>query len=577
MSNHGHGHRHPIIWVKDFIFLAKPFWLSKEKYRAWFLLILVIMLNLSVVAMSVIINKWYNGFYDSIQNYDKTAFMKNILRFCYLAFFFISLQVLSFYFRKKLEIMWRKWANNYYITKWFQHKAYYKTKFLTNVIDNPDQRISEDINGFIVLSFDFTLGLLSEVVSLVSFVIILWRISGNWSFHLWHRDFVIHGYMVWVALLYAILGTYFTFKIGRPLIRLNYQEQTYEANFRYGLMRIREHNESIAFYNGEKNEQHNLMHKFSMVVNNFMSIVYRQMKINIFSSAYVQIAIIFPFVVAAPRYFAKVIKLGGMMQIIQAFSHVRDSFSYFINSYISLSGWRAVMDRLIGFNRNLIEIEKFTPLDIKNSDVPLRVTNLNLYLPNGSLLLNNINFELNVGDRLLIQGHSGCGKTTLLRTLAGIWHFANGDIEQQNGTTSLFMSQKPYIPIDNLYHAICYPLINHLPSESDMLELLKQCKLEHLSSRLNDTVNWSNILSVGEQQKIAFCRLLLNKPDIVYLDEASSALDEDTENILYSLIINKLPRTVIISVAHRSSVTKWHNKILNFNKEIKSNEYTAQY
>lgn len=557
------GHRHPVVWVKDFIYLAKPFWLSKERYVAWTLLILVIILNLSVVGMTVIINNWYNGFYDSIQNYDKVLFMKNIVKLCYLAFFYILLQVLSFYLRKNLEIKWRKWANNYYITKWFSHKAYYKTKFLNNAIDNPDQRISEDINGFIVLSFDLTLGVLSEVVSLISFIIILWKLSGSWSFHIGPYNFTIHGYMVFAALLYSICGTYITFKIGRPLIRLNYQEQAYEASFRYGLMRVREHNESIAFYNGEKNEQYNLMHRFSMVANNFMSIVYRQMKINIFKIGYSQIAIIFPFVVLAPKYFTKVIKLGGLMQIIKAFSYVNDAFSYFINSYISLSGWRTVMDRLIGFNKNIEQTEQFSPLNVKNSDIPIRVRNLNLYLPNGYNLVKDINFELNRGDRLLIKGCSGSGKTTLLRTLAGIWHFANGDIEQQYGLNILFMSQKPYMPIDNLYNSVCYPLVHQLPKKNEIRIILEQCKLEHLYGKLDDVNNWSNILSIGEQQKVAFCRLLLNKPDIVYLDEASSALDEETESILYNLIISKLPNTIIISVAHRSSLNKWHNKILN--------------
>ena len=557
------GHRHPLVWMKDFLFLAKPFWLSKQKYYAWPLLILIIILNLSIVGMSVLINNWYNGFYDSIQNYDKVAFMKSIFRLCYLAFFYILLQVLSFYLRKHLEIKWRKWANNYYISNWFKNKAYYKTKFLNNSVDNPDQRISEDINGFIVLSLDLTLGLLSEIVSLISFVIILWKISGTFSFNLGQHKFTIHGYMVFASLLYAMVGTYFTFKIGKPLIRLNYQEQAYEASFRYNLMRVRENNESIAFYNGEKSEQHNLMNRFNMVANNFIFIVYRQIKIDIFKIAYSQIAIIFPFVILASKYFTKVIKLGGMMQIIQAFNKVNDACSYFINAYTSLSGWRAVMDRLIGFNQNIQETEKFLPLVVKNSGITIKVTNLNLYLPNGCMLMKDVNFELHRGDRLLIKGCSGSGKTSLLRALAGIWPFVNGEVEQQPGIHSLFMSQKPYMPIDHLYNSICYPLLQKLPQRSYVLSLLKQCELEYLVGKLDDIGNWSSILSVGEQQKIAFCRLLLNQPDIVYLDEATSALDEESESILYNLVINKLPNTVIVSVAHRSSVNKWHNKIIN--------------
>ena len=560
--------RRPILWIKDCISLAKPFWVSSEKYKAIVLITLVIALNLAQVGMTVLINKWYNGFYNALQNFNKTVFNSFIIKFCFLAFTAITFSVLAYYFRKLLEIRWRKWLVNYYINRWFSHKAFYKTKFLNQISDNPDQRISEDINAFIILTLDLSLGFLNSVVTLFSFVIILWTLSGNWGFTISGHHFTIYGYMVWAALLYAIFGTYITFKIGKPLIRLDYQQQAYEAGFRYSLVRVRENSESIAFFNGEEMERNNLMHKFKLVFNNFVGIIYRQMKIDIFGVGYAQIAIIFPFVVAAPRYFAKIIKLGDVMQISSAFGRVQGAMSYFINAYTSLSGWRATMDRLLGFQKAVDQTANLNGLEIKSGNNILELKNVVLSLPDGQILAKNISFTLNNADRLLVKGRSGCGKTTLLRTIARLWHFAKGEINQKPHTTSLFIAQKPYIPIENLAFAVSYPKTQHLPSDIEIKQILIDCKLDNLVDKLAEINDWSNVLSLGEQQRIAFCRILINKPDVVYLDESTSALDEETENELYKLIVDRLPNTVIVSVTHHSSVAKWHNQVLDFNKLV---------
>lgn len=559
----------PLIWIKDCITLAKPFWVSEEKYKAISLLALVIILNLAHVWITVVLNKWYNTFYDAIQSYNKTAFITLLIRFCYIAFFAIFFGVLSSLALKFLEIRWRKWLTNYYITSWLSHKAFYKTKFLSQVSDNPDQRISEDINSFIVLTLSLSLGLLNSIVTLFSFVVILWDLSGNFSFTLGTHHFTIYGYLVWAALLYAIFGTYFMFKIGKPLIKLDYQQQAYEAGFRYSLVRVREYSEGIAFSDGEAKEQNNLMQQFKLVVNNFVGIIYREMKISIFGVGYAQIAIIFPFIVVAPKYFAKLIKLGDVMQITNAFGRVQDSLSYFVTSYASLSGWRATMDRLLGFQKSINDTRNLDGLEINAGQTILELNNVNLNLPNGNslgtALAKNISFNLNSGDRLLIQGKSGHGKTTLLRSIARLWHYTDGVIYQKPGVKSLFLSQKPYLPIDSLASTMAYPKLQDLPNEEELKNILIKCHLPHLVESISIVNDWGNMLSIGEQQRVIFGRILINKPDIVYLDESTSALDEETEGALYNLLITELPHTVIVSVSHRSNVIKWHNQILDFN------------
>ncbi|MCE3268812.1 MAG: transporter ATP-binding protein [Burkholderiales bacterium] len=560
--------RSPLIWIKDAWFLARPYWTGPDKYKAIALITIVIIFNLLMVAVSVIVNKWYNNFYSALQNYNKASFYKLILIFFIIAFANIVFAVLAYYFRKILEIRWRRWLTAYYLDKWFQSKAYYKTKFLSEISDNPDQRISSDVNSFIVLVMDLLLGLINSVVTLCSFIIILWTIVGPLKFTLAGHHIIIYGYIVWACILYAIAGTYITFKIGRPLIKLDYQQQAYEADFRFGLMRIREHSENIAFYNGEAQEKSELNNRFNNVVNNFVSIIYRQLKIDIFGVGYAQIAILVPFLVAAPRYFAKAIKLGDVMQIVTAFRQVQGALSYFIDAYSSLSGWRATMDRLYGFLLTIENAEKLDGLNIQTNNSYLRLDKVGIKLPNGNPLAKNISFDLNSGDCLLIKGRSGSGKTTLLRTIASLWPFANGNIYQKNNLHSIFITQKPYLPIDTLKNAICYPQTQSLPNDAKINELLVKCSLGNLNNRLNDLASWSDILSIGEQQKIAFCRILINKPDIIYLDEATSALDEETEELMYSLIKSELPQSVIVSVGHRSTIAKWHNHTLDFNKLI---------
>lgn len=558
--------RSPIKWIKDAWHLARPYWKSEERYKAIGLLSIVIICNLLFVYMTVVSNSWSNKFYDSIQRYDKVAFYRLLVKFAYIAFFYIGFQILSSYFRKFLEIRWRRWLTKHYLTEWFSKKAHYKMRFLDRSNDNPDQRISEDINSFISLFLDLTLGLISSTVSLASFVVILWHVGGVLNFAIQGHHITLPGYMVWAALVYAIIGTYILFKIGKPLINLNFMQEAYEANFRYGLVRIREYSENIAFYNGESQEKSGLVERFTNVVDNFVAIIYRSMKIGIFSIGYDQLSVVFPTLMCAPRYFAKTIQLGDLMQISSAFARVLSAMSFFMNAYTSLASWRAVMDRLYGFQSAVEDASNLGGIFIKPGNNYLESKNLGINLPSGKALAKEINFSLNKGDRLLVNGRSGSGKTTLLRVIAGIWPYTSGEIYQKPELSSLFISQKPYLPLGTLKAAICYPKTNDLPDDVSLIKTLDLCNLSHLVTELHSASNWSEKLSLGEQQRIAFCRVLINAPDIVYLDEATSALDEETEAQMYQLICTTLAESVILSVGHRSTIKQWHAQELDFNQ-----------
>lgn len=554
--------RNLLKWFKDGWHLAKPYWKSEEKYKALSLLAVIIVLKLSFVYMTVVANNWYNRFYDSIQNYQLDKFKSNIIDFIYIAFFYIAFQVLADYVRKFLEIRWRKWMTNYYLEEWLNNKSYYKSRFINDKIDNPDQRISEDIGAFISTALDLTLGLLTSVVSLASFVMILWKIGGVLKFDFMNHHFVIHGYMVWAALIYAVFGTWVMFKIGRPLIKLNFLQQAYEADFRYSLVRVREYSENIAFYNGERQESAGMHRRFNNVVGNFIQIIYRTMKMGVFSIGYAQAAVIFPILVSAPRYFTKAIKLGDLMQISSAFGRVLDAFSYFMDAYSSLANWRAIMDRLQGFSQANLAAKDLAGEEFKHDDQVLSAVNLTINLPNGRELVKGLSFSVKAGDRLLINGLSGSGKTTVFRTLAGLWHLYSGQINIPN-QNSIFISQKPYIPLGTLKDAICYPKTSDEVDNSVVIDVMTKCQLTHLIDELNVETDWINKLSGGEQQRVAFCRIFINQAQIIYLDEATSALDEPTEAYMYELITHELKDSIIISVGHRSTIKKWHNQFID--------------
>ena len=553
------------LWP-NFWRLLKPYWVSKEGRKGWVLLLLILILTGGSVYLAKSFNSWYNDFYNSMQNYDLPGFKKSLLIFCGLASLHVVVSVYLSYFRQMLSINWRRWLTNHIMETWLDKGNYYRLQLTDTKTDNPDQRIAEDISQFVTNTLSLSLGILTDLAMLVTFVTVLWTLSTPLDFELLgHAIHLPQGYMVWMTLGYAIIGTLFTFVIGRPLVQLNFNQQRFEADFRFSLIRLRENAESIALYKGEEEEGKLLGGRFTHVVGNYFQLMRRQKKLGFFTFGYNQAAVIFPFIVGAPSYFAKVIQLGGLIQISSAFGRVQDSLSTLINNFIGLAEWKAVVDRLSTFQQGLDHTEGLPHIEPERSGDALQLRELEVNHPLNGALMQAANWQLQPGESLLIQGPSGCGKSTLLRTLAGLWPFATGGVAYPLAGEVLFLSQKPYLPLGTLREALCYPLTPQ--HDAVLLPLLKEVGLEPLAPRLDDNELWSHILSVGEQQRIAFARALLVKPSLLFMDEASSALDESSEARLYTLLKERLPHTIMVSVGHRSTLQPFHNRLLRWQPE----------
>jgi putative ATP-binding cassette transporter len=540
--------------------LVRPYWKSDERWAARGLLAVIVALSLGEVYINVLLNKWNNDFYNSLQTANKEAFYAALFKFTYLAFSFIIVAVYKVYLNQMLRIKWRRWMTSHYLSDWLGKQNYYRLQLFGRATDNPDQRISEDIEQFIQMTLGLSLGLLSSVVTLFSFLFILWELSGPVDFDLFGTSIHIPGYMVWVALIYAIAGTCFTIYVGRPLVRLNFDQQRFEANFRFSLVRLRENTESIAFYKGEAREQENFMTRFGSVVDNFWAIMKRQKKLNWLNYFYGQIAIIFPYIVVAPRFFAGKIQLGGLMQTASAFNQVQGALSYIVDSYSGIAGWQAVIERLSGFNHSLRQAERTSVpasgFEKVSGDI-IEAKNLTVKLPDGSVLLKSIDMTIKPGDSLLVTGASGSGKSTLLRALAGLWPFLEGRLMLPDADSMMFVPQKPYLPLGSLREVLYYPQAA-FKDDHELRQVLSLCQLDHLIEQLDAVEHWSQILSLGEQQRVAFARILLVKPAFLFMDEATSALDEPAEAYLYGVLKSKLPDIALVSVGHRSSLKAWH-------------------
>ncbi len=558
-------------FLRDTWRLIKPYWTSEERFTAWFLLGAVIALTLAMVYMNVQFNYWNNDFYNALQEKEKASFWRLMGRFTLLATIYIAMAVYAFYLNQMLQIRWRRWLTDNYLDQWLSDRAYYRLQLSGNATDNPDQRIAEDMKFFVDQSLDLALGFLNAVVTLGSFVGILWGLSGPLEIPYNGSNIVIPGYMLWAALLYAIVGTWLTHKIGKKLIGLNFQQQRFEADFRFGLVRFRENTEGVALYNGERDEMHRFRSQFGSVVGNWWQIMKRQKILNTFTIGYNQAAIIFPFVVAGNRYFAGTIQLGGLMQISSAFGHVQGSLSWFIGAYNTFAAWKATADRLLGFHYAVenarAEMQRKSGVrQSPDSESELVIDNVSLTLPDGSPLMANSSAIINPGESVLIRGPSGAGKSTLFRAIAGIWPFGAGQVRLPRNPRKLFLPQRPYLPIGTLRDVVAYPMRNGGFSDENVSDALTTVGLQHLTTRLNEEQNWSMQLSPGEQQRVAFARAVLQQPAWLFLDEATASLDEDAQQQLYRMLKEKLQNTTIISIGHRPSLQAFHTRTL----ELKS-------
>jgi vitamin B12/bleomycin/antimicrobial peptide transport system ATP-binding/permease protein len=522
---------------------------------AW--LVLIVLMTLFSVRLSILLSFWYNGFYSAMQNLDAKAFWFMLLVFATLATVYVVRALLSVYLRQAFLIRWRIWLTDMLMERWLRKQSYYRSQYVPERVDNPDQRIQQDVETFVGSSLALSMGLLDAAVSLFSFSIILWSLSGALVLFGWK----IPRAMVFMVYLYVIVSTVFAVRIGRPLIRLNFLNEQFSANFRYALIRLREYGESIAFYQGEAVERDNLVMRFGRVIHNMWAILFRSIKFQGFNLAVSQAAVVFPFIVQAPRLLSRQITLGDVMQTAQAFGQVESALSFFRTSYDDFASYRAVVDRLSGFLDLTESAERLGSVRTQPDAERIAVRSLTVRTRANVPLVKDLSFELPPSSSLLIRGQSGVGKTTLLRAIAGLWPYVDGTVVRPPDQQSLFLPQKPYLPLGTLRLSLYYP---RTPAQTDDLAaaMLRRCHLGHLVERMDEEDDWTRILSLGEQQRLAIGRVLLNRPLVVFLDEASSALDEGLEHAMYRLLRESLPAATLVSVGHRSSLLGMHTRVL---------------
>ncbi|SFO87940.1 putative ATP-binding cassette transporter [Variovorax sp. OK605] len=546
--------------------LAAPYFRSEEKWRARAMLLGIVTLNLLYVYVAVLGNQWYGRFYDALQNKDAAIFWREVGVFGWIAFFNIAVQVLKFYVTQLLQLRWRSWMTRDYLTRWMAERTFYHlelARYANNdghAPDNPDQRIQEDMQLFTDYTMTLSMGLLNAVVTLASFVGILWTLSGSFSFSMGGSTYQIAGAMVWLAVAYCVVGTVITHFIGRPLIGINFRQQRYEADFRHHLVRVREYSEAIALDKGEKVEHGQLDLRFGSVLRNYLQLIKQQKNLITFTSFFGQAAVIFPFIVSAPRFFSGAIHLGQLMQITSAFGKVQDSLSWFVDNYDRVAVWRATTDRLTSFDDAMRAHARQSMPMARDAAPELRTDDLWVALPNGTALLDGAALAVKPGDSVLLQGPSGSGKSTLFRSFAGIWPFARGHVKVPDD--AMFMPQRPYVPDGKLRDALTYPNPAANFSDDQLRQALNDALLPDLASRLDDSDAWSQKLSGGEQQRLAIARVLLKKPAWLFADEITSALDAQAEGVLYKRLAATVQAAggAMVSIAHRAAVGDFHNQ-----------------
>ena len=551
--------------AKEFARIAFPYFRGSDRLWGRGLLLVVIALQLFQVWLNVRFNAWYNTFYTALQDKNWEVFLYQFGVFTVLAVFFIVTAVYQLYLQQWLQIRWRGWLTEAYLGRWLADGTHYRMRLKGDSADNPDQRIAEDIRLFVNATLDIGIALLGSVVTLISFIVILWNLSSTTPLMIGDASYQIPGYLVWAALIYSALGTWVTHLVGRPLIKLNFDQQRYEADFRFSLVRLRENAEEVTLLAGEPAEEERLHDRFAHVIKNWHGIMSRTKKLTFLTAGYNQAAIIFPFLVVSPVYFFGTLTLGGLMQISQAFSQVQSALSFFVSAYSSIADWKAVLDRLAGFENAIDWAQKLGETAprvefVSEGAGTLHVEQLAVGLPNGQEIVHLSDLVIAPGERILVTGPSGSGKTSLFRALGGIWPFGTGSVRIPEGASVLVLPQRPYLPLGTLRGALAYPGPQDGFANGEIETVLAEVGLGALRDRLDTTAYWTDTLSGGEKQRLSIARTLLQKPQWLFLDEATSALDEASEATLYKLLMERLPDSAIVSIGHRSSLNEFHER-----------------
>ncbi len=553
--------------------VAAPYFRSEDKWAGRGLLAAVIAIELGIVGINVLLNQWNNRFYNALQEHNWNDFVGELIYFCVLATVFIVLAVYQLYLNQWLQIRWRTWLTRHYLGEWLDGANHYRMQLLGDAADNPDQRITEDVKMFVESTLNICVGLLSSIVSLISFVIILWGLSADAPLHVFGRDFAIPGYLVWGALVYAVVGTTLTHLIGWPLANLNFQQQAYEADFRFNLVRVRENSEQVALLKGEGTERDRLLWRFGKVADNWLAIMKRTKKLTAFTASYSQASVVFPFILVAPAYFANKVQLGGMMQTASAFSSVQSALSFFVSAYRTLAEWRAIVSRLDGFEaaiaggRALVTSSETIHTTADAAQTEIALTDLLVDLPTGQPLVSARDLHIRAGERVLITGPSGSGKSTLFRAIAGTWPFGKGTVAIPANARLMVLPQRPYFPVGSLRAAVAYPSAGDAFSTTLLKQAITLVGLPALAERLDEEAHWNRMLSLGEQQRLGISRVLLEAPDYLFLDEATASLDEPAEAALYHLLQDRLPKMTIVSIGHRSTLAAFHQRGVTLTKQ----------
>ena len=561
------------LWV-----LSRPYWFAEERStlrlggfaftpkESWIgrsVLALIILLSIVIVYIAKLINAWYATFYNALQEKNVDAFWSELLYFAVLAPLFIIAAVYRLWLTQLLTIRWRRWLSEVYFRDWLADRTYYHMELTRRGADNPEQRIEQDIHNFTRQTLSLTLELILQVMTLVTFAVVLWNLSSGFVLPMIGA---VPGFLMWAAIAYALVGSLATYLIGRPLVRVNFQLERFNADFRYRMTRIRENSESIALYRGEQDEERGLKGAFAKVYEMWRANMKYTKRLTFITTFYRQAALVFPLVLAAPQYFAGRIAFGVLTQVLDAFNQVQSALSWFVESYAQLAEWKAVVDRLTGFSEAMVAAkEASAQADLEESPPQPRQLTLEdaqVRLPNGDTLLEHVDLSVHQGDWVAVEGPSGSGKSTLFRVLAGIWPFGRGRLTLPKDARILFLPQKPYLPVGTLRQALSFPEPTERYSYEACREVLEACALGHLAPRLDELANWSLVLSGGEQQRLAIARALLYRPDWLFLDEASSSLDLDSERRMYGLLRERLPGVTLISVAHRREVVGLHTRRL---------------